>query len=425
MSYSFDPNDSFMDFTPPTPPDGCTQCGICLSSCPTFAKSKDPEQSPMGRIRLMRSLKNNSSEGMALEKQEKLESCLGCYSCELVCPSKVNFGTMLDESLARLHAQRPLPRITRMMLWLACNVALLKSILTVTYLAQVLGLRALLAKLGLLKLMGLQRANVLLGRVGYPSALKNRIHQPRNDQRVALFTGCFSSVMEQEIQQAAIDVCNAIGLHVALPKGQGCCGALHRHNGEVEIAAKLARNNIKAFSANQADAIITTSSGCGASLKKYAEWLDGEALPTPAMDVSHYLANALRQHKLQFKQLPLKVALHTPCTLRQSEEQEQAVVELLQNIPGLEIVALSGVPRCCGAGGSQMLSQPEMADALRNDMLDEIKAIGADVLISSNLGCAMHLRNGLVQAESTIPLQHPVQLIAQAMVVEFKYWGPE
>lgn len=416
MSYGFDLNDSFMGFTPPTPPDGCTQCGICLSTCPTFVKSEDPEQSPMGRIRLMRALEKGSSEGMAVEK---LESCLGCYTCESVCPSKVNFGKLLDESLARLREQRPLPRITRMMLWLACRRSFLKAIVQITYLAQILGLRTLLSKLQLLNFTGLQRADVLLGSVGYPTELRSPIKQPRYDQRVALFTGCFGSVMEQTIQQAAIDVFNGLGLEVSLPEGQGCCGALHRHNGELEIAGKLARKNIKAFSVDKADAIITTSSGCGAGLKAYDEWLEDEGLTIPVMDVSHYLANALRQRKVLFNHLPLKVALHTPCTLRQGEGQEDAVVELLQKIPGLEILPLSGEPRCCGAGGSQILSQPEMADALRDDMVEEIKATGADVLISSNLGCAMHLREGLAQAGIDIPLQHPVQLISQAMVVEF------
>lgn len=412
MSMSFGFNDSFASFTPPTPPDGCTQCGICLGSCPTFIKSRDPEQSPLGRIRLMRALENDSSEGMALEK---LESCLGCYSCELVCPSRVNYGKLLDESLARLREQRPLPRITRLMLWLACRTAALKSLIKATYLAQQLGLRTLSTKLGVLKLIGLQQANSLLGKVRYPGSLRNRVYQTQADQRVALFTGCFSSVLEQQSQQAAIKVLNALGLEVTLPKGQGCCGALHRHNGELENAAKLARNNIKAFSADKTDAIITTSSGCGASLKDYGEWLEGAELPTPVLDVSHYLANALQQQPLVFESLSLKVAVHTPCTLRQGEGQQEAVLALLQMIPALEVVPLSGEPRCCGAGGSQMLSQSETTTALRDDVIDEIKALGADVLVSSNLGCAMHLRAGLVQAGMNIPLLHPVQLIAQAL----------
>lgn len=418
MSFSFDFNDSMMDFSPPTPPDGCTQCGICLPTCPTYTKSGDGEQSPMGRIRLMRDLENGNSEDIAVEK---LESCLGCYTCESVCPSKVSFGKMLDESLAQLHEQQPVPRITRTMLWLACRISFMKPFIQVTWLAQSLGLRTLFSKLRLLKLMGLQRANALLGKVNYPTRLRNNIHQASNDKRIALFTGCFSSVMEQDIQQAAIDVFNTLGLEVVLPEGQGCCGALHRHNGELEIAGKLARKNIVAFSADKADAIVTTSSGCGASLKDYGEWLEGEELATPVLDVSHYLANALRQHKMVFDRLPLKVALHTPCTLRQDKDQEEAVIELLQKIPGLEIMPLSGQPRCCGAGGSQMLSQPEMADALRDDIVNEARSTDADVLISSNLGCAMHLRKGLAQAGIDIPLQHPVQLILQTIGVESEH----
>jgi glycolate oxidase iron-sulfur subunit len=368
----------------------------------------------MGRIRLMRALEKDSSEGMAVEK---LESCLGCYSCEAICPSKVEYGKMLDESLARLRDQRPIPAITRMMLFLAGKRSILKTLVQATYLAQAIGLRGLLAKLGLYRLTGMQRANAMLGRVDYPTELRDRIHPWHYGQRVALFTGCFSSVMEQAVQQAAIDVFNALGLKVTLPEGQGCCGALHRHNGDLETAGKLARKNIKAFSCDRADAIVTTSSGCGAGLKAYDKWLEDEGLTTPVMDVSHYLANTLTQRKVVFERLPLKVALHTPCTLRQGEGQEEAVVELLQKIPGLEIVPLPSEPRCCGAGGSQMLSQPEMADALRDDMIDEIRATGADVLISSNLGCAMHLRVGLAQAGINIPLQHPVQLVSQAMAV--------
>ena len=372
----------------------------------------------MGRIRLMRTLNNDSSEGLDPEKIKKLESCLGCYTCETVCPSRVDFGKMLDESLALLREHRPIQGITRMMLFMAEKRSLLTSLIQTTYLSQAIGLRGLFEKIRLYELLGMQRANALLGRVSFPASLWNHIHRPVYNQRVALFTGCFSSVMEQTVQQSAINVLNALGLEVTQPDKQGCCGALHRHNGDLITAAKMARKNIKAFS-NSVDAIITTSSGCGAGLKAYSKWLEGDDLTSPVMDVNDYLANALRKRSVLFDRLPLKVALHTPCTLRQGEGQEEAVIELLQKIPELEVVPLSGEPRCCGAGGSQMLSQPDMADALRDDIVDEIKAMDVDMIISSNLGCAMHLRNGLANAGLDIPLQHPVQLIAKAIVEEF------
>lgn len=403
----------FAGFEPVTPADGCTQCAMCLPSCPTYLKSEDPQQSPMGRIRLMRALEDGSSEGIALEK---LESCLGCYSCEEVCPSRVAFGSRLDASLAQIRKERPLPAITRAMLTLARKGTLLRSLMRVAYLAQLTGVRALLSRLGLYRLTGLARANALLGKVAYLRRPINRTNQERAEGRVALFTGCFSSVLEQAVQQAAIDVLNTLGLEVTQPKGQGCCGALHRHSGELETAETMARHNIRAFAGVGTHVILTTSSGCGAGLKAYGKWLEGEELTTPVMDVSHYLADALKERAFELKHTPLRVALHTPCTLRQGEGQEAAVMELLQMIPGLEVIPLSGRPSCCGAGGSQMLSQPETADALRDDMVGEIASLGADVVVSSNLGCAMHLRQGLHQAASDVPLLHPVQLVAQAVV---------
>lgn len=367
----------------------------------------------MGRIRLIRTLENGNNEGIAIEK---LQGCLGCYTCESVCPSKINFGKILDESLALIRKKKPNPVITRIMLFLAEKKYLLKPLIHTIYLAQAIGLRSLLEKIGLYKLIGIQRANALLGKVNISRILKNKINSTSDNKPVALFTGCFSSVLEQSVQQAAINVLNALGMEVTQPKDQGCCGALHRHNGDLESAAKLARKNIKAFSINNSDAIVTTSSGCNASLKTYSMWLEDDDFKMPVMDVNHYLANVMIENQVAFNKLPLKIALHTPCTLRQNENQEEAVIELLQKIPGLEILPLSGEPRCCGAGGSQMLNHPKMADALRDDIVKEIKAMGVDVLVSSNLGCAMHLRDGLAQAEIDIPLQHPVQIIAQAIV---------
>lgn len=415
MSFGVDLTDSFGGFSVATPPDGCTQCGMCLSSCPTYAVSQDPEQSPMGRIRLIRALANDPADAPAPEQTDKLAACLGCYSCESACPSKVAFGQMLDEALARIREQQPAPAITRAMLWLAGRTVTLGAAVRGIYVAQRLGLRTLARKVGLIRGLGLQRADALLGTVQFPRRLHNRVEALAKDRRVALFTGCFSTVMERDVHQATIDVLNAVGIEVTRPSGQGCCGALHRHNGDPATAERLARANLDAFAFQAVDAIISTSSGCGASLKRYGDWLDGESLPAPVTDVNQYLAVLLRWHQPPLRPLPLKVALHTPCTLRQHEGQQEAVLELLQRVPGLEVLPLSDQPRCCGAGGSQVLADPDMADALREEVLNALECMDVDVILTSNLGCAMHLRAGLTLAGMELPVRHPVQLVADAL----------
>ena len=419
MSFSFDLNEGFSGFTSSTPADGCTQCSICLSVCPTFNKSEDVNQSPMGRIRMIRALEAANAEGLALES---LESCLGCYACEAVCPSQVNYRQLLDQGLSRLREQRQMPSITRLMLWLATKPALLRMGMQMLAVAEVFGIRSLLRGLGLFKAFGLTRAESLLGKVRYPeSRPENRLHRPRYDQRVAMFTGCFTSVLEQKVQQASINILNALRIEVVIPASQVCCGALHRHNGDSQKALKMATQNIKAFNDNKTIAIVTTSSGCGAGLQEYSQWLGEEAdsFTQPVRDISHYLAQILEHRRVIFNPLPQKVVMHTPCSLRHGEGQVEAVMTLLRKIPGLELHPLSGTPACCGAGGSQMLTQPEMADTLRDDILAEVIALEPDILVSSNLGCAMHLQAGLKQAGHDIQLQHPVQLLSQTMAVEF------
>lgn len=442
MSYSFDLNESFSGFSPSFPADGCTQCGICLGSCPTFNKTEDVEQSPMGRIRMIRALDSGETEGLSLEK---LESCLGCYSCTTICPSKVNFENMLDHALIDIRKNKPLPFTTKVMLSLSLKPWLLKVMIQIIVVAQSLGLRWLLDRMGVFNAIGLGRANQLLGNVNFPATtIDNRTStlasarskqlmvmlnstkalvksKPISQRRVSLFKGCFTSVLEQDVQQTSIEVLNSLGIEVLIPDGQTCCGAMHRHNGNNSQATKLAQKNITSFNALNCSTIISTSSGCGASLQNYSQWLESEkqGFSQPVMDISHYLENILSERKVVFNTMHLNVAIHTPCSLKREEGQVDAVMALLKRIPGLKLHEIHDAPSCCGAGGSQVLSHPEMADTIRDDVIEKVIALKPDVLVSSNLGCAMHLRAGLKQAGQDIPLEHPVQLISRALQVEF------
>jgi len=417
--FSLDLSDGFSGFAAATPADGCTQCGICLPVCPTFRQSQDMEQSPMGRIRMMRALDSDTGEALALEK---LESCLGCYACESACPSRVDYGHMLDRALVKVREKRRLPIITRLMLALSLRPAVIEFSTRIAMLLQLLGMRQLLRTLGITRLLGLDRADSLMTGLHYPeSRLYNRARTDHAERNVSLFTGCFGSVLERELQQSAIDVLNALGYGVHIPKSQGCCGALHKHNGDSAKALKLAQKNIAAFNRRESAAIVTTSSGCGASLQDYPQWLEEDAsgFSQPVMDINHFVAQRLANRNVIFQPVRLKVAVHTPCTLRQGEGQVEALTELLQRIPGLELHQLSGSPACCGAGGSQMLSHGEMADALRDEIITELAELKPQLLLSTNLGCALHLQAGLKQAGLDIPLEHPMQLLSRALTVEF------
>ncbi len=414
---SFDSNDIFSGFSLPNAhEDGCTQCGMCLPSCPTYIESNDINQSPMGRIRLIRLLGEDKLESNMLEN---LENCLGCRTCEAVCPSKVNYSMMLDQALMKVRKTKALPFWHSMLLAISTRPLLLTAMVRVIKLTDGMRLRQLLSRIGLLRLVGLERFNEFLGYFHLStSQVTNRSVYNRPELQVTLFRGCFSAVLEQDIQQSCVDMLNTLGIEVIIPNEQTCCGALHRHCGENEKALDLAKKNILSFSRESSIPVISTSSGCGAALREYAVWLDGSESATHFsdryVDICRYFSDLLKRRNVILTPLDLKVAIHSPCSLQQNTDGSIAVMELLSLIPGLTLHQLS-TRHCCGAGGHQALSNANMANGLRAHFLDEIKEIGADVLVSSNLGCSHHLGAGLRGAEQNIPVLHPIQLLHRSM----------
>jgi glycolate oxidase iron-sulfur subunit len=109
--------------------------------------------------------------------------------------------------------------------------------------------------------------------------------------------------------------------------------------------------------------------------------------------------------------------VHDPCSLRHVLRQAQAPYRLLQRIPGIELLALPDNQRCCGAAGSYMLSEPENAERLRDDKIAALRRLDAEILVTSNLGCALHLRAGIRAAGLPIEVMHPVALIDRQLHV--------
>src|SRR3974390_2534419 len=73
----------------------CVHCGLCTASCPTYLETCNENDSPRGRIYLMRALADGRLE-MGPGVREHLELCLDCRACESACPSGVQYGKMIE-----------------------------------------------------------------------------------------------------------------------------------------------------------------------------------------------------------------------------------------------------------------------------------------------------------------------------------------
>jgi glycolate oxidase iron-sulfur subunit len=398
--------------------DRCVMCGLCLPHCPTYRLLRNEADSPRGRIALMQALAAGRLQP-SKPLLTHLERCLACRACERMCPSGVEYGKLIDSTREELRHRGQLehPARLRMLLQNVTDIPRLQRIAGAMRAYQRSGLQWLTRKSGVLKGLDLESLETLLPAIPEPKHLHQ--HYPAVGKRrgaVGLFIGCIGSIMEGEIHAATIGLLTRLGFEVHVPSSQGCCGSLHQHNGDEETARHLAERNREVFAGLELDAIVSTASGCAAQLYEYGTLYGGEdELPAPLYEVCDFLQQRWPVDGLPLQSLPMRVALHLPCSQRNVLRTPDAAQRLLERIPGLELEPLEGNDECCGAAGSYMLTQPENADALRRRKVEAVKRQQPRLLLSNNIGCALHLAGGLKAQGVDVEVMHPVVLLAQSL----------
>jgi glycolate oxidase iron-sulfur subunit len=378
--------------------DQCVQCGLCLPVCPTYALDGNEAESPRGRIAIAAAL----ARGQVLPSpalREPLDHCLGCLNCQRVCPAGVKYEELLVETRALLG---PAPNRPRLLLGLVKQPNLNRW---VQRLARWTGAAYWLPALpGLRRDSAWKAAISLLPRKREPWRTPISIDKvAAHAGTVALFPGCAASVHDAEAEQAAETLLRAAGFRVTrLPAF--CCGAMDVHDGDATAAEASAHRLRDVWKQAGADYLVTVTPGCLGTLR--------HALPDARVDDPYRL---LAEHgqSLRFRPLALRAALHVPCTQANVARSDGALMKLLQRIPELEVKRLPTPPYCCGAAGSHVLQFPERAGRLREDMLSQIHTLDVRLLLSSNIGCRLHLAAGLAEQASTLPTMHPLTLLAQ------------
>lgn len=387
----------------------CRSCGLCLNSCPTYQLTALESESPRGRLReIVRLLRDN--ESLDDERWQHLNNCLQCRSCERVCPSKIPYHRHLHEALALQPMVHGLYR--RLGLWLAAaNNDLRNTIGRVLNGYRKSGLQRSARTLHLPRLLRLGRAERLM----LPAAQFKPLHPfyaATGERRgaVALFTGCASAVLDHTTLIDTIEVLNALGYDVHVPKAQRCCGTLHSHNQDQELAGQLKLANIEAFSAIKSEAILYVASGCGAKVRRF----DEERL-APVYEVCEFIIDKGWRDGTALQPLAESVLLHHPCTMRFPLALEAKPLALLGKIPQLTIKPLSSDLTCCGAAGSYTLTHPETSDQLAARVVEAIVESDARYFATTNIGCALHIGANAAEAGVKINVIHPVSLIARQL----------
>jgi glycolate oxidase iron-sulfur subunit len=400
------------------------RCGLCISVCPTFINYSRSRQKRRAAVLVAIDKIINGNTSVSGEELQHLNNCTQCRACETLCPSKMAYGRLFDfareQRLQAGASERRANLFAAIGFKLLEHKALLNAAAVLIRLYQKSGLQFLPRKAGLLRKFKLDKAESLM-----PEAAIGKLagRYPTGKQHcgnVGLFTGCISDHFDRKTLLASIKLLNAIGFDVLVPNEQTCCGAIHQHQGNTAVAGKMAALNTDVFNSLDVDAIIYTASGCGLMLNEYEQDNGDEAGDTVRFGSSLYdITEFLNLHwpeDLELKDPPVtarKVAVHEPCSQRNTTpafgNRHQHVYALLEKVPGTTALPLPGNHICCGAGGVHMLTHPEIAEPLRDAKLADFEYAQADLLVTTNIACALHLNAG----PALNKVVHPVVLLAE------------
>ena len=367
----------------------CVHCGFCLATCPTYQLLGDELDSPRGRIYLIK----NALEGDSVSSKttKHLDRCLTCLSCETTCPSGVEYGKLLAIGRDFMENNRPfLQKAWRF---------LVRKILTTPLLAY-----------PVLRPFRHSKAK------NYPKPLPLKRANAKKRMRVLLLSGCVQPVLAPNINAALKAVLFKLGIEVVETAKGECCGAIDAHLSAKKDALYKVRWNLDNWCAHLAKVnyIIVSASGCGAMIKDYTHLFEendpyfekAKRIKAHTLDIAEFIDRQdLSYLKSMLKIKPEAVSLHNPCTLTHAQKQPNLIAHLLGKL-GFEVKIPEQAYLCCGSAGTYAIFQPKLAKKLRERKISALSKSNAQVIVTANIGCLMHLQKG-----TRIPIRHWIELL--------------
>jgi glycolate oxidase iron-sulfur subunit len=417
----------------------CMHCGMCLPTCPTYDVTGKERNSPRGRIALMRSIADQELD-ITREFADEMSYCLGCLACQTACPAGVNYAELFET--ARSDVQATLPSSASGKFWRAITLRglfrhprLLRFVGRLLRLYQKSGAQSAFRRLKLTHLLpaNLRRLEPQTPAVSsaFSPELIATVERPSGSpprHRVYLLTGCMQDLLFSSVNRDTADVLLAHQCEVITPAEQPCCGSIHAHNGEQEIAREMARRWLDLVDLDRCDAIISNAGGCGSHLRHFAKLLADDPTYLPRAqtwdaklrDIHEWLVE-IGFRKPNFpsgETATVSVTYHDSCHLAHGQKVTSAPREILRQIPGVNLVPLPESDWCCGSAGIYNITQPVESERLLNRKIAHIGDTQADVLATANPGCHLQIARGLQTAQPRMEVKHSITLLAEAYRAE-------
>ena len=382
----------------------CVHCGFCTATCPTYQLLGDELDGPRGRIYLIKNMLEDND--ITPQSQTHLDQCLTCRACETTCPSGVKYARLMEIGQEISGELRPAGIVARI------RDTLLRKLMPVPVI------------FGSLTRLGNLFKPVLPARLAekvpsLPVFAANSVKTPADPaKRVLVLEGCLQKGATPQVNQALAALLSQHNISVSFLASESCCGSVDYHLSAPEAGRDKMRSLLDQLHPVYADydAIVSTASGCGATLKEYAQILQydldyqqkAKEVVSRIKDVSELLVDVDFAKRTETKLR--RIAYHSPCTLQHGQKL-QGLVETILTKAGYELVQVDDAHLCCGSAGTYSVTQPEIAGQLLDNKLHHLQHHAPEIIATANIGCQLHLGS-----RAGVPVVHWVELLAQDFV---------
>lgn len=431
LTPKIEPNISGFDDKNPPPKeliDACVHCGFCLSTCPSYRVIGKEMDSPRGRIYLMNAIEQGEA---AIDEttSQHFDSCLGCLACVSTCPSGVQYDQLIAKTRPQVERNQPRTLKDKIIRSLIFNIfpypQRLQIFLPLLWLYQKLGIQKLIRATGLFKKFfpRLAAMDSILPEITlkksqtFPDIIPC---QGTKRYRVGMILGCVQRLFFSPVNEATARVLTVNGCEVVIPKTQGCCAALPEHQGQEKQAQTLAKQMIDSFAETDVDYIIINAAGCGHTLKEYGHILaddpdykeKAKQFSEKVKDVQEFLVEVGLTAPLNpLTEGKLTMVYQDACHLLHGQKISLQPRQLLQKIPGIILKEPVDAALCCGSAGVYNMLQPEVAEELGQQKVNNLLNTGATLIASANPGCSLQIKKHLRLQGKEITLMHPIELL--------------
>ena len=369
----------------------CARCGYCRSDCPVYKVVGWESAAPRGKISMAREIFAKKQPGeISDDFVKRISQCTLCGACSNECSTAIDTRKLWLDLRRRIAALGKEPKAYDT---IRDNLLAHKNITTFDNEDR------------------LEWAQDL----DDPEQL-----EPRAGADVAYFVGCVSSFFPQaaQIPLAIAEILTEADIDFTTMGGdEWCCGFPLISTGFVENSEEFIKHNVEKIKELDIHTLIASCASCYHVWKHDSE-KDLAGYDLKVMHTTEYLANLIKEGKIELNELDEVVTYHDPCDLGRNSGIYDAPREIINSIPGVKFVELAHNKKaslCCGGGGNLQSVDPETAAKITELRVEEIKATGATIVVSACQQCEQMLIAAIQKAKLPIRVLDISQLILEAM----------